>query len=393
MKIKFILFLFLGLLLTTVSCKKKVKPEDATFIKIYDDPNGNRHYYPLAISPSAADEGYILVSAYDGWRIHISKVSKDGSFEWNYDLPENYVNAVPSIIRKDNQNYLVCMDAVGLFAIVLKIDEGSNTTSEIASFPAIIYPTAAFYSGQRLSIQNYDRTSMQTGIHQLDASFSSIVQSGQLNIFTDVEERIVNHISYNGKRIPFFIQETPDQQYILVNGFYNYSFSLVFLHPDLSFAGVYNGAGFNGGLTALLPITGTQFALARFSFDNLYFNSAASLNPTTIDIAESIPAQGNSEIDAQKAVICKEITIKENTYIAFLSSTRSNQLYLALYDKAGGALQGKKYLGKNIPLRAADLIQTSDMGISILAQAKIMGSYDRISLLKLTKDQLETVVE
>jgi hypothetical protein len=383
--------IFLGLGLSFSACKKKSKPEDS-FIKVYDDQNGNKHFHPLSITTAANNDGYIVMSAYDGWRIHLMKIDNAGEFLWNYELPANYVNAVPNLIKSNGQNYLVCMDAVGLFTYVLKIDENNHSTSEVSGFTDILYPTYAYNSGSAVYIQNYNRTSMQTGIHKLTPDMVSVAQEANLDIFTDVEEQVVDHITFDGKRMPFFVSSTPEQNYILMNGFYNYSFSLIFLDQNLNFAGVYNGAGFNGGLAAISPSGGSQFSLARFSYDNLYYNAIATLTPTAIDITESIPAQGQSELDAEKPVLIKDLTIGGTHYKAFLSSTRSNQLLLTIYN-SGGSLVGKKYLGKNIPLTACDFIRTEDEGLNILVQAKIMGSFDRIGLIKLSKEQLEAIIE
>jgi hypothetical protein len=393
MKLIIYSMIFLGLGIGFSSCKKKVKEEEIPFIKIYDDQNGNKHFHPLGITTAAANDGYIVMSAYDGWRIHLMKVDAKGEFVWNYELPENYVNAVPSLIKSNGANYLVCMDAVGLFTYVLKIDENNQSTTEVAAFTDILYPTYAYNSGQNIYIQNYNRLSMQTGIHKLTLDLSSIVQSADLDIFTDVEDRIVDHITFSGKRMPFFVSSTPENNYIVMNGFYNYSFSLIFLDQNLNFAGVYNGAGFNGGLAAISPSGGNKFSLARFSYDNVYYNANAALNPATIDITESISAQGHSELDAQKPVLIKELSIGGTSYKAFLSSTRSNQLLLSLYDKSSGSLAGKKYLGKNIPVTACDFIQTETGEVNILVQAKIMGSFDRIAIMKLSGDQLDEIPE
>lgn len=386
--------LFLFLLATTgliSSCKKDFKPEN-TFIKIYDDQDGNKHFHPLSICNASDGNGYIMLSAFDNWRIQLMKTDLTGAFVWNFELPENYVNAVPNLITVDGQNFLVCMDAVGLFTYVLRIDETNKTVEEIASFSSVLYPTYAYNSGQHVYIQNYNRSNYETGIHQLSTDLNSIDQSGSLSIYTDVEERIVNHVTYLGKRIPFFITSTPEQDYIVMNGFYNYSFSLVFLNPDLTFAGVYNGAGYNGGFSALSPLGNNQFALARFSFNNTYYNAKTSLLPTTIDIAESVSATGQSEIDTEKPVVIKDISINETTYQVYLAATRSNQLLLTMYEKSSGNLVGKKYIGKNIPLTVADFIQTPDMGLCILVQAKVMGSFDRIGTIKLSKSDLEAII-
>lgn len=382
----------LGLSFLMPACKKDVKPEES-YIKIYDDQNGNKHFHPLSITTSADGEGFLVLSAYDGWKIHLMKVDKAGEFQWNYELPDNYVNAVPNLIQQNGQNYLICMDAVGLSTYVLQIDENNHSTTEIAHFTNILYPTYAYNSGQTVYFQNYDRSSYKTGIHRLSADLSTVEQSGSVNILTDVEDKIINHVTYIGKRIPFFVSSTPEQDYIVMNGFYNYSFSLIFLHPDLSFAGVYNGAGFDGGLSAISPSGNNRFSLARFSFDNLYYNAGASLTPTTIDIATSIPAQGHSELDAAKPVVIKDITVNGTLCKAFISSTRSNQVLLSLYERAAGTLIGKLYLGKNIPYTICDFIQTEDEGLNILVQVKIMGSFDRIALMKIPKERLTALVE
>lgn len=162
MKVFIYCMLFLGIGLSFSSCKKKSKPEDA-FIKIYDDQNGNKQFHPLSITTSANNDGYIILSAYDGWRIHLMKIDHTGEFVWNYEVPGNYVNAVPNLIKSNGHNYLVCMDAVGLFTYVLKIDENSHTTTEVSSFTDVLYPTYAYHSGTAVYIQNYNRLSMQTG--------------------------------------------------------------------------------------------------------------------------------------------------------------------------------------------------------------------------------------
>lgn len=386
-------FIFLLATLTVLSsCKKKTKDED-TFIKIYDEPDGNKRYFPIAIAPSSSNDGYIVLSARNGWNIHLMKIDLTGELLWKRDLPDNYVNAVPSIIQQNGQNYLVCMDAVGLFTYLLKIDESIQNITEVTSFSSILYPTYACKTGNALYIQNYNRTSYQTEIHRISADFSSIEQSGAINILTDVEEKIVNHISYLGKRIPFSVTTTKENNYVVMNGFNNYSFSLIFLNPDLTVSGVYNGAGFNGGVAALSSLGSNQFAVAKFDYDHLYLSGKTPLNPTTIDITASISAQGNPELDSNKPVVFKDITVNGTAYTACLSSTRSNQLLLQFFEKSSGSLAGKKYLGKNVPITGNDFIQTLDEGISIVAQVKIMGSFDRIALMKLSKDQLNEIID
>lgn len=372
-------------------CKKDdFKPEES-FIKIYNDPEGNRNYVPLSIQQTN-DQGFLILSAYDGWNILAMKVDKTGEFVWRAPLPSTYVNATPNLIRHQDNFYFVCMDRVGLFSYLMQIDDVAGVISEVSDFQGIIYPTSAYSNGISFFIQNYERSTYQTGIHRLDASLTGVSQSGSLNILTDVEDKIVDHINYTGRRMPFFVHTTPENDYLVMSCFYNYSFSLVFLNPNLQFSGVYNGANFNGGVNAALPLGNSAYAVARFSFDNQYFTPGISLNASGIDIAENIQAQGFSELNPAKPVVIRTVVIDGTEYVAMIASTRSNQLLIGFFD-GSGALKGKKYIGKNTPYAICDARSTEDGGLMLLIQAKIMGSYNRIATIRLSDEELKAALE
>jgi len=104
-----------------LSCEKK-DTSSLPFVKIYDDQNGNRSFTPLSIIKSTQDQGYIVLSAFDGWKIQLMKIDKDGVFKWNLELPDVYVNAVPSLLNINEQLYVVCMDPIELNTRILRID-------------------------------------------------------------------------------------------------------------------------------------------------------------------------------------------------------------------------------------------------------------------------------
>lgn len=372
-------------------CKDKYMPEES-FIKVYDDKDVNRDYFPLGIQPTT-DGGYLILSAYNGWNIHLLKTTKEGDFLWEYDLPSQYVNAVPNLIQRNGNIYFVCMDDVGLFTYVMQVDENAKNAHEYKEFQEIKYPTYVFDNESSVFIQNYERASYEMGIFKLNSTMNQIQNTGGVQIFTDVEDKIVNHMSFTGKRFPFFVNITPEKNYIIMSGFNNYSFSTLFLNTNLEFAGVYSGAAFDGSLNALLPLGGSQFALARYSFANLYYNPNATLDPTAIDIAETIPAQGKPELDAQSPVLIKELSIDNLNYVVYLATTKSNQLLLDFYEKGSNELKGSKYLGQSVPLKASDFFKTEDGGLMILAHVTVMGSFNRIATLKLSKETLEKMLE
>ena len=388
---KALYFLIFLLFYTLFSCEK---PDLSSLpsMKIYDDKNGNKSFHPLSIAKSPTSEGYLVLSAFDGWRIQLMKIDNNGEFEWNVELPNNYINASPELIVMQNEAYLVCMDQIGLFTRLLKIDELNKAVMEVSSFESILYPVYAHYTGQHLMILNCPLSSQVMGVHQVSSTLDTTDQRTYLNINANVEDYVLKHAMHTGKRWPIFIKATPDQQNYIVNGFYNYSFSTVFLGSDLSFQGVYNGPGFGVGISALLPFGIGDFAVARQLNQNVFYNSKAPLMPTNIAMASSIEAQGNAELDTESPTLIKNLTIKGEVYRAFLSSTRSQQLLLSLYDQ-NGELKGTKYIGKSVPIKACDMIQTPYSELLILAQVRIMGSYNRISTIKLSKSNLEAMLE
>lgn len=387
----FRLLLLLAISFVFTGCKDKYKPEES-FIKVYDDKDGDRSYFPLGIQETN-DGGYLILSAYNGWNIHLLKTTKEGDFLWEYDLPSQYVNAVPNLIQRNGNIYFICMDEIGLFTYVMRVDENGKQATLYKEFQEIKYPTYVFDDENTVYIQNYERSSYEMGIFQLNSQINQIQKYGGVQIFMDVEDKIVNHMSYTGKRFPFFVNITPAKNYIVMSGFNNYSFSTIFLDANLEFTGVYSGAAFDGSLNAILPLGGSQFALARYSFTNLYFNPNATLDPTTIDIAETIQAEGKTELDAESPILIKEITIDNLNYVTYLSSTKSNQLLLEFYEKGSSHVKASKYLGQNVPLKASDFLNTADGGLMILTQVTVMGSFNRIATIKLSKEELEEMVK
>lgn len=385
---KFLFLLAFGF--AFMGCKDDYKPEES-FIKVYDDQNLNRDYFPLSIKRTS-DNGYLILSAYNNSSIHLLKADEVGNFLWETDLPSNYINAIPNLIERNGDLYFVCMDALSFFSYMMKVDESSQIAIQFQVFQDIQYPLAVADNQNSVYIQNYERLTFETGVFKLNSTLDQIQNSGYVDINVDVEDKVFNHLNYSGERFPFFISSTPEADYLVVNGFHNYSFSAFFMDDSLEFSGVYSGAAFDGSLNAILPLGGNQFSLARYSFSDLYLNPNATLDPTTIDIAESIPATWNSELDVDSPILIRTVSINASEYAVYLATTKSNQLVLNFYVKGTNELAGSKYLGESVPLKACDFSETADGGMMILAQVTMMSSFNRIATIKLSKEELESLV-
>jgi hypothetical protein len=380
----------LGLFFLLLACEKK-DMTSLPFVKIYDDQNGNRSFTPLSINKSSQDYGYIVLSAFDGWRIQLMKIDKDGVFSWNLELPDSYVNAVPSLVNINGQLYLVCMDPIELNTRILRIDETNQTVVPVSTLEEVSYPVHAYYNGNNLYLMSCPLSSQMMGIHEVSTALDTVIRVGALGIGMNVDEQLLKHVMHTGKQWPFFIKSTPEKDRFVVNGFYNYSFSTVFLDNSLQFTGVYNGAALDGGINQLEPLGSNEYGISRVSGDYVFFNPKLTLNPDAVVMATSLEAQGDAELNHEMPVLIKELTIKGTKYRAFLASTRSNQLSLKLYDETGKKIAGT-YISKNIPIKASDMIQTPYGELLILTQVRVMGSYNRIGTIKLSKPNLESLV-
>lgn len=383
-----VLFLFT---IALVACKNDYKPEES-YIKVYDHSDMNRTFFPISIK-GTSDNGYMILSAYNNSGIHVLKTNETGDILWEYDLPSQYNNAVPNLIERNGDLFFVCMDAVGLFAYVMQIDQVAQDASVFEVFPDLLYPLYVADNESSVFIQNYERETFETGVYKLSADLNQILDSVRLDIFIDVEGEVTEHVNYTGKRFPFFVSVTPEEDHIVFNGFNNYSFSTVFLDANLDFSGVYSGAAFDGGMSAILPLGADKFSLTRFSFSDVYMNPGAMLSPTAVDISEGIPSEWKSELDAESPILIKNITIKSVEYVAFLATTKSNQLVLMLYESGSEELAGSRYLGESVPLKACDFSITEDGGLMMLTQATVMSSFNRIATIKLSKEELESLVQ
>lgn len=373
------------------SCKKDDFKEEETYIKVYGELDGNKKFVPLAIQQTA-DGGSLMLSAVNGWNIFLMKTDALGEVVWKTDVDAPYVSATPNLIAANGSYYFVCMDQVGLFSYLMKVDESTGATEVVKTANSIIYPTYAYYDGVNLFIQNYNRVSNETGIHKISSDFQSIEQSNYIDVMTSVLNEMVNHTTFSGRRFPFFIQSNPERTNLVMSCFYNYSFSLVMMDQNLDMTGVYNGAAYQGGVNAALSLGGNAFAIAKFSNENQYFTANTTLDFNTIGITANIPANGYSELDNSKPVVVKDLPVDGNSTVCMIATTRTNQLLMQVFDKASGSLLGTKYLGKNTPLSIGDFTVTADGGALLLVQMRVMGGPTRLATIKLSKKQLDDVI-
>lgn len=390
----FIFFLFVGFIL--IACKndqEEVLPTDS-FVRIYDDNRFNASYIPIDIIQTA-DEGFLILS---GTRqessnfagTYVMKTDPEGNFIAYVKLPDNDVQPIISWAAIGESYYFFCMDATNLATQMYGVDLQLNVSA-----PVIInttYPMSVSQVDNQLLLLSYDNQDKTSELSLLDEN-GNILQQKKFSIGAGdgVEEPVIDHFTRTGKQFPFQTGKTGNGHYYF-NGFYNYTFSLVF--TDLSGdnpIGVVQGQQDDGGISAVLPLAGQTFAVSRFNFGDNFVVSNIQIN--TADITSSTNLNGNSALEwvPDAHVDIKRIKLTDQDLVVYGSTTQNGQIMIAAYDAGTGEWLGNKYLGFSTPYSLQKLCPTMDGGLAILGSTAVAGRFNRICVFKLSTNELKEI--
>lgn len=377
------------------SCKKTEIAPDNIFTRIYEDSNSDISYYPLDFKQTP--DGYLVLASTSidttrTWlKTFIMKTGETGEHEWSVTLDMPYVNPVSNLISIGSDYYFFSMDAISLGAHLLRINESGQTAELVQSFPEILYPLAASKTSDNgFLVLGYDRETRQTSITKISSSFSVQWQS-KYNVSEDTEEQIVDHLIKTGRNIPFFTGsvEQGGSGYYFVNGFINYTLSIIFVNSSNGDrTGIAQGFRYDGGASALMNLQGNTFSLSRFSFGEHFLLSQVDLDMNSITSLGDIGGSKLAEIADDAEVRISKILLNDKPAIVFATNTNNNQVILYIYDLNTGELLVKKYLGFNNPVKISSVMQTSDNGLAVLVQTMVTGRFKRICIYKIPKEHL-----
>jgi hypothetical protein len=386
--------LIIGILL--FSCngdQEEILPAE-NFIRIYDDDRFNASYLPIDIIQTS-DEGYLILS---GSRqpssnfvgIQILRTDSEGNYITLLNLPDEDVQPIANWAVIGEEYYFFCMSATNLVTKMYRIDQQLNISN--STILNTSYPMAVSQDNDRLLLLSYDNENKNSVLSLLDENGNTLQQkSFSIGAGDGVEEPIIDHFTRTGRQFPFQTGKTGDGHYFF-NGFYNYTFSLVF--TDLTGdepSGIVQGQQDDGGISAILPLSGTGFALSRFNFGDNVVLSKVQLN--TNEIISSINLNGNTALEwvPDARVDIKRISHPDLDLVVFGSTTQNSQIFISIYNSATGEWLGNKYLGYSTPYFLQRLYPTSDGGMAILGRTAVAGRFNRICLFKLSSGEISDI--
>ncbi|MFM9837724.1 MAG: hypothetical protein ACKVOQ_05625 [Cyclobacteriaceae bacterium] len=388
---KTILISLLAVLAFSCAKDSDVATDKANFTRIYDNNKFDASYYPIDVKQTP-DGGFLILggrrltdSNFSG--IYLMKVDQLGAYVSDLEVTSDKVAPIGPLLEANNKYYFFSMTPVGLQTQISEMDADGAITKTTAVGGS--YPAAAFNDNGSFLLLRYDNGSKESVLAIVNPTGSVSKSKGfTVGAGDGVEAPIIQHYLRTGRQFPFQVGKTASGQYFF-NGFYNYTFSLVF--TDLSAKdplGVVQGQQDDGGLSYIMPLDGIRYASARFNFGDNYLLPNATLNSTGTTSSVDLGGNNLPELANNATVKIISATVNSKEIALYGSNTRSKQISLYGYEKATGKFLGSRYLGFSNPFEIAAMITTTDGGLAVCGTTYVAGRFPRICLFKISKDEL-----
>jgi hypothetical protein len=394
-----ILFLSTALMVFLSSCSEESNPQFdiQTFTSVFDNNKFDAVYIPIDMRQTP-DGGYIVLggrnltdSNFTG--IYLLKADKFGNFVKEMEVDETSVNPIAQFVEFQTRYYFLCMDPITQQTQIASVDANLEAVSVEPVQGNLTYPAAARFIDNNFIVLGYNNTDKESVIAILNTDGGILASKGySIGTGEDIEEPIINHYIRTGRQYPFAVGKISSGLYYF-NGFFNYTFSLVF--TDISSddpIGVVQGQQDDGGFSAVTPLGGSKFASSRFNFGNNFLIPNEQFETNGITSSTDLGGFSLPELVPNANVRILRATAGERNVLIYGSDTQSKQIGLIFYDEATGEFIASKYLGFSNPYEVASLTQTEDDGLAVCGTTYLAGRFPRICIFKLSKDQLTDIV-
>lgn len=386
----------LSIALFVFACGEESNPvtETKNFTSIFDSNQFTDGFYPVDIQQTA-DGGYVVLAESEKQDstlvgVYLLKADKYGNFV-KFIKADTLFNPIGKLSKIANTYYFFCM--------------GFDTGVKLASFDenldnfkrvnvAYTKPAASAPLENSLLLLSVDTDSKQTIIAEVGLDGSKIrEQRFSFGDGDDSEKPLIEHFLKQGRQFPFDVGMLAPGIYYF-NGFYNYTFSLVFTNmSDDEPIGIASGYQDDGGFSAVTPLSSSKYAAARYNFGDNYFLPNLTIVATSESFISKMGGLTLPELIPETKVKILRTTINQKNVLIYAADTQTRQIGLYFYDEATGAFIGSKYLGFSNPFTIGNLINTEDGGIAVVGTTYLAGRFARLCIFKLSKEEVASNVK
>ena len=389
---------FLPILVLTgclISCTEESNPTFDTdnFTSIFDNNKFDASYFPIDMKETP-DGGYLILggrklvdSNFTG--IYLLKADEFGNFVKEIEVDETSVHPIGNLTAIQGRYYFFCMDPVTQVAQIADVDAALEAVNITPVQGGLTYPAAASYVDNGFALLSYDNGSKESVISLVSVSGGVQASKGySIGTGEDIEEPIINHYIRTGRQYPFEVGRVSSSLYFF-NGFYNYTFSLVFTNMSSDDpSGVVQGQHDDGGFSAVTSLGGNKFASSRFNYGENFILPNKDLSVSGNTSSTDLGGYSLPEMVENARVKILRTTIDSKNVLIYGTDTKSKQIGLLFYEEGSGTFLSSQYLGFSNPFEIANLVQTSDGGLAVCGTTYLAGRFPRICIFKLSKDKL-----
>ncbi len=394
-KTKFSLFTILVIFIfSACDIAENINPT-SEFTKILSSQDLDEKIYPIDIQETSNGDFIVLSSVYNNKNTYvwhspqISKIDNLGNILWQTNVESPLVNPVGELINISDEYYFFCMNETSLVANLLKINQLNGETETVATFTDITYPLSAYLSADNhILIQGYNHLARKTIFAKIDNSYQLSWLKEYL-LVEDAEEMIISHIIKTGNQFPFAIGEFSDGNYY-INGFYNYSFSTLFINSSSgNILGLINGYRYEGAVSSFTSMGDNMFAISIYNQDNNYLLLNQEISSSNTYSIEGFDGVYMPQLQTNAKVLSISTTINSKEILILASTTKTNQVVIYYYDKMSKELIATEDISDNNPIELEKIHLTSDNSIIIIGKTFVNGSFSRVFISKTMLPELE----
>jgi len=366
--------------------QKEVLPEDS-FLKIYNHPDELLSFYPESVI-ELSGKGYLFISAVKDETSEIEypytylvRTDATGVVVWT----QTYDWLAPSskLVTQGGSIGFVAMDAqLNAYVVLIDPDTGEISGQHDLEMTMPLYAYGDLQGN--LVVLGYDFVSRSSWISKFNSSFG-LERSNKLPVNTDLELMVQRHLNKTGQEFPFFIGEysTGTGTGYYISCFFNYTLRTVFLDiSSLNTTGDVFSFQTDEAISSVIHKSGSLFGLTGYYEGNNYIVPETEIDVTASQSIKDFPGEQLYELTHQAGVVTTILNTDRKDHALFASQTNENSIVIYQYEMESDSLINTHYRAFDQRVEAADIIQTGDDGIAILAGIHILGKYQRPVLIK-----------
>ncbi len=397
MKPHFKLYLIFLLLSACEINQKDIKPEDQ-FIKIYNNQNENLSYFPVSVIQTL-DGGYLILngvkndsSLYEYPSATLIKTNPIGEIDWT---TETAWLAPAGLIKMDAGYSFIAMDKQNN-ANRINIDISNGNIGGNMELGLTMPLVARTNDASQFIVLAYNYVN-RTSVIALFNQNTTLVNSSELNINTDMVAQIQAHMNKTGSELPFFIGDwaNENQSGYFINCLANYTLRTVFFDKNIAPTGgdIYSFQA-RDALSSLVHKENNTYAMTRFYGGNNYISTNIDVDPNTSQNFNDYSQNQLYELVPEAKVVSRTVTKDGENYIILASTTNSNSVVLYQYgmgtDSGEEEALHAEYIDFSDKIEVRDIVQDeNDGGIVVLLQHYFTGKYKRPVLIKIPLDKFK----